>query len=88
MSKKLIEELERDLRTVVKRYETDFEMCAGEVGGVLGLIRADVELRALLPHCVDLLKDLLGITATSEGDAPVGEIIHIEERKEGVDMEK
>jgi len=88
MSRKLIEELEKDLRAVVKRYETEYEMIAGEMCGVLGIIQTDIQIRALLPYCTDLLKDLLGIVATSENGPPVGEIIHIPEGKEGdEDME-
>jgi len=86
MSKETIDKLEKDLNRVLKRYEAECELTTAEICGVLGVLRTDREIRAILPYCVDLLKDLLGVSATSEGGAPVGEIITLE-GKEGDKME-
>jgi len=86
MSIKTIRSLEKDLNKVLKRYEAECEITTAEICGVLGVLRTDREIRALLPYCVDLLKDLLGIAAETEGAAPVGEILTLE-GKERSEME-
>lgn len=82
MSIKTIDNLERELAVVLRRYETEYEMTTAEICGVLGVLRTDRELRALLPYCVDLLNELLKIPAETTTNAPVGEIITLE-GKEG-----
>lgn len=84
MSIKTIDNLEKELQVVLKRYEDEYGITIAEACGVLSVLKADRAIRAVLPYCGDLLKELLEIPTSTTGKAPVGKIIQIEsEGKEG-----
>jgi hypothetical protein len=83
MSREVIAELESALSKVLVRYETEYEVTAAEVCGILGILQADRQLRAILPHCVNEIKEILGEPVLSHSGPPTGEIVTLEGNEPG-----
>ncbi len=73
-----IANLEKELESVLTRYESEYEITTAEVCGILGVLAAQRHIRAILPTCPDMLREVLETPVEAVSGPPTGNIINLE----------
>ena len=82
MSRQVIAELELALDKVLRRYETEYEVTSAEIIGILEILKFQRGFKAVLPHSVDFLKELLEVPVLSQAGPPEGDFIDFDEAEQ------